>query len=198
MFSFLYEVIVLNLSKAFTCVGVYVYVYACFFFFNILACARKNPVYSVFCPTTPPLHPGQGRDDNIEWKCQEHLKEVQFFIVAVFFFFSLLLIYFPGENITEILLLFHLFYTKHEFLDGGGEREWYFLVNSKARITPVSLTVRRSNQLILEEINSEYSLQGLMLKLQCFGYLTQRADSLKKTLMLERLKAGGERGDRLR
>ena len=51
---------------------------------------------------------------------------------------------------------------------------------------------RRSKQSILKEINSEYSLKGLMLKLklQYFGHLMRRADSLEKTLMLERLKAG--------
>ena len=41
-----------------------------------------------------------------------------------------------------------------------------------------------SNQSILKEINPEYSLQGLMLKLQYFGYLIQRANSLEKTVML--------------
>ena len=59
----------------------------------------------------------------------------------------------------------------------------------------VPWTARRSNQSILKEINPEYSLEGLMLKLQYFGHLMQRADSLEKTLMLERLKAGGEEGD---
>ena len=55
-------------------------------------------------------------------------------------------------------------------------------------------TARRSNQSILKEINSEYSLEGLMLKLklQFFGHLMRRAKSLEKTLMLGRLKAGGE------
>ena len=50
---------------------------------------------------------------------------------------------------------------------------------------------RRSNQSILKQINPEYSLEGLMLKLklQYFGHLMGRADSLEKTLMLERLKA---------
>ena len=50
----------------------------------------------------------------------------------------------------------------------------------------VPWTARRSNQSILKEINSEYSLEGLMLKLkfQYFGYLMQRTDSLEKTLML--------------
>ena len=45
-------------------------------------------------------------------------------------------------------------------------------------------TARRSNQSILKEINPEYSLEGLMLKLQNFGHLMQRANSLSKTLML--------------
>ena len=48
-------------------------------------------------------------------------------------------------------------------------------------------TVRRSNQSILKEINSEYSLEGLMLKLQYFGNVMLRAKSLKKTLMLGKI-----------
>ena len=62
----------------------------------------------------------------------------------------------------------------------------------------VPRTVRRSNlESILKEINPENSLEGLMLKLklQYFGHLMKRADSLEKTLMLGKLKAGGE-GDR--
>jgi len=51
----------------------------------------------------------------------------------------------------------------------------------------VPWTARRSNQSILKEISPEYSLEGLMLKLQYFGHLTQRADSLKKTLMLVKI-----------
>ena len=43
---------------------------------------------------------------------------------------------------------------------------------------------RRSNQSILNEVNPEYSLEGLMLKLQYFGHLMQRADTLERTLML--------------
>ena len=56
----------------------------------------------------------------------------------------------------------------------------------------------RTNETILNEINPEYSLEGLMLKLmlQYFGHLMQRTDSLEKTLMLERLRAGREGGDR--
>ena len=58
----------------------------------------------------------------------------------------------------------------------------------------VSWTVRRSNQSILKEINPEYSLEGLILKLklQYFGYQMQRADSLEEILILGRLKANGE------
>ena len=61
------------------------------------------------------------------------------------------------------------------------------------RLLKVPWTARRSNQSILKEINPEYSLEGMMLKLklQYFGHLTQRADSLEKTLKLEKI--GGRR-----
>ena len=55
-------------------------------------------------------------------------------------------------------------------------------------------TVRRSNQSILKEINPEYSLEKLMLKLQYFGYLMQRANSLEKTLMLGKIEGRRRRG----
>ena len=56
----------------------------------------------------------------------------------------------------------------------------------------VAWTARRSNQSILKEISPEYALEGLMLKLkfQYFGQLIRRTDSLEKTLMLGKLKAG--------
>ena len=65
-------------------------------------------------------------------------------------------------------------------------------------ISYIVWTARRSNQSILKEINPEYSLEGLMLKLklQYFGDLMRRANSLEKTLILKRLRAGGEEGDR--
>ena len=62
------------------------------------------------------------------------------------------------------------------------------------RLLRVPWTARRSNQSILKEINTEYSLAGLKLKLQHFGYLMQRADSLEKTLMLGKTDAGEEKG----
>ena len=60
----------------------------------------------------------------------------------------------------------------------------------------VPWTARRSNQLILKEINSEWSLEGLMvkLKLRYFGHLMRRADSLEKTLMLGKIEGRRRRG----
>ena len=60
----------------------------------------------------------------------------------------------------------------------------------------VPWTARRSNQSIIKEINPEYSLEGLMLKLklQYFDHLMQRADSLEKTLMLGKIEGQEEKG----
>ena len=68
---------------------------------------------------------------------------------------------------------------------------WYW-----GRVLRVSWTARRSNQSILKEINPEYSLDGLILKLklQFFGYLMQRTDSLEKTLMLGKIEGRRRRG----
>ena len=64
------------------------------------------------------------------------------------------------------------------------------------RFLRVPWTARRSNQLILKEINPEYSLEGLMLKLklQYFGHLIQRAGSVGKTLRLGKIEGGRRRG----
>ena len=61
----------------------------------------------------------------------------------------------------------------------------------------VPWTARRSNQSILKEIRPKYSMEGLMLKLklQSFGHLMQRADSLQKTLMLGKIEGGQRRGE---
>ena len=66
------------------------------------------------------------------------------------------------------------------------------------RLLRVPWTARRSNQSILKQISPGYSLEGLMLKLklQYFGHLMQRADSFEKTLMMWKLRAGGEGDDR--
>ena len=55
---------------------------------------------------------------------------------------------------------------------------------------------RRSNQLILKKINPEYSLEGLRLKLQYFGHLMARTESLEKTLMLGKIEGTRRRGQR--
>ena len=62
----------------------------------------------------------------------------------------------------------------------------------------VPWTTRRANQSILKEVNPEYSLEGLMLKLklQCFGHLMRKADSLEKTLMLGKIEDKRRRGGR--
>ena len=68
------------------------------------------------------------------------------------------------------------------------------------RLLKVPWTARRSNQSILQEISPEYSLEGLMLKLklQYFGHLMRRADSLEKTLMLEMTEGRRRRGQQRR
>ena len=68
---------------------------------------------------------------------------------------------------------------------------WYW-----RRLLRVPWTARRSNHSILKEINPEYSLEGLMLKLkfQYFGHLMQRANSLEKTLMLGKTEGKRRRG----
>ena len=72
--------------------------------------------------------------------------------------------------------------TKHRRIDAFELWCW-------RRLLRVPWTARRSNQSILKEINPEYSLEGLMLKLklQYFGHLIQKADSLEKTLMLGKI-----------
>ena len=71
-----------------------------------------------------------------------------------------------------------------------------FELRYQRKLLRLPWTAKRSNQSILKEINPEYSLEGLMMKLkhQYFGHLMQRADLLKKTLMLG--KGGGEGKDR--
>ena len=71
--------------------------------------------------------------------------------------------------------------AEHQRIDAFKLRCW-------RRLLRVPWTAKRSNQSILKEINPEYSLKGLMLKLQYFGYLMQRADLMGKTLMLVKIK----------
>ena len=74
-------------------------------------------------------------------------------------------------------------------------KNWRFwTVGCWRRLLRVPWTARRSNQPILKEISPEYSLEGLKLKLQYFGHLMQRTDSLEKTLMLGKIEGGRRRG----
>ena len=77
-----------------------------------------------------------------------------------------------------------------------GQRIHAFKLWCWRRLLTVPWTGRRSNQSILKEISPEYTLEGLMLKLrlQCFGHLMQRADSLEKTLMMGKIEGRRRRG----
>ena len=79
--------------------------------------------------------------------------------------------------------------AKHQRIDG-------FELWCGRRLLRVPWTARRSNQSILKEISSEYSLEGLMLKLklQYFGHLMQKANSLEKTLILGKIEGKRRRG----
>ena len=72
-------------------------------------------------------------------------------------------------------------------------KNWCLKLWCWRRLLRVPWTARRSNQSILKEINSEYSLEGLIWKLQYFGHLMWKADSLEKTLMLGKIE-GRKRG----
>ena len=83
--------------------------------------------------------------------------------------------------------------AEHQRIDVSALRCW-------RRLLRVLWTARRSNQSIPKEISPEYSLEGLILslKLQCFGHLMRRTDSLKKTLMLGKIEGGRRRGQQRR
>ena len=104
------------------------------------------------------------------------------------------LINFPLLYIMKLSVVFYK--EKFVFMELK-YNEANFVVYQKASVLQgVPWTARRSNQSILKEINSEYSLEGLMLKLkfQYFGHLTQRANSLEKNLMLGKIEGSGRRG----
>ena len=83
-----------------------------------------------------------------------------------------------------------------DYTESWARKNWCFWTMVLGKTLRVSWTARRSNQSILKEISPEYSLEGLMmkLKLQYFGYLMQRTDSLEKTLLLEKIEGRRRRG----
>ena len=80
--------------------------------------------------------------------------------------------------------------------EGWVLKHWCFRTVGWKRLLRVPWTARRSTWSILKEINPEYSLEELMLKFQYFGHLMQRGNPLERSCCWERLRAGGEGGDR--
>ena len=93
------------------------------------------------------------------------------------------------KSLFGFTIFFFFFKAAHQRIDAFELWCW-------RRLLRVHWTAKRSNQSIWKEINSEYSLEGLMLKLklQYLGHLMQRTDSLEKTLMLGKIEGGRRRG----
>ena len=91
-------------------------------------------------------------------------------------------------------------WTQVSHIAGGFQRINVFELWCLRRLLSIPWTARRSNQLVLEEINPEYSLEGLMLKLklQYLGHMMQRVESLEKTLMLEKIEYRSRGWQRMR
>ena len=98
------------------------------------------------------------------------------------------------QKTEEIIYLSLLILKKAEGRRIDGFELWCW-----RRLLRVPWTARRSNQSVLEEINPEYSLEGMMLKLklQYFGHLMGRTDSLKKTLILGKIEGRRRRGSQI-
>ena len=90
----------------------------------------------------------------------------------------------------------HVWMWELDYKESRAPKNWCFWNVVFAKTLEVPWTARRSNQSILKEISSESSLEGQMLKLklQYFGYLMQRTDSLEKTLMLAKIEGRRRRG----
>ena len=90
----------------------------------------------------------------------------------------------------------HVWMWELDYKESWAPKIWCSWLWCWRRLLRVPWTVRRSNQSILKEISPEYSLEGLMLKLklQHFGHLMQRTDSLEKTLMLGKIESMRRRG----
>ena len=105
------------------------------------------------------------------------------------------------NEISPVISVGKKCHSCHQFL--ASKCEWGFIGRTDAfelwcwrRLLRVPWTARRSNQSILKEINPEYSLERLMLKLklQYFGHLIRRTDSLQKTLILGKIESGRRKG----
>ena len=92
----------------------------------------------------------------------------------------------------------HVWMWELDHKENWALRNWCSWTVVFVKILEFPWTARKSDQSILKEISSEYSLEGLMLKLklQYFGHLIRRADSLEKTLMLGKIEGRGRRDNR--
>ena len=88
----------------------------------------------------------------------------------------------------------HIWMWELDYKESWALKNWCFWTVVLEKTIESPWTARRSNQSILKEISSEYSLEVLMLKLQYFGHMMWRADSLEKTLMLGKIEGGRRRG----
>ena len=90
----------------------------------------------------------------------------------------------------------HIWMWELNYIESWALKNWCFWTVVLEKTLGVPWTARRSNQSILKEISPEYSLEGLMLKLklQYFGHLMWRSDSLEKPLMLGKIEGGRRRG----
>ena len=104
--------------------------------------------------------------------------------------------YLPKNNLFNILTYVYAYIPGNTWDILMSKGNSLFVSNSNVSNSPTFCMARRSNQSILKEINPEYSLEGLMLKLkfQYFGHLMLRTDSLEKTLMLGKIEDRRRRG----
>ena len=88
----------------------------------------------------------------------------------------------------------HVWMWELDYKESWGPKNWCFWTVVLEKTLKSPLDCKEINQSILKEISCEYSLEGLMLKLQYFGHLMRRTDSFEKNLIWESLKVGGRRG----
>ena len=92
------------------------------------------------------------------------------------------------------LVVMYVWIRELDHKESWAPKNWCFWTVVLEKTLESPWTARRSNQSILKEISLEYSLEGLMLKLQYFCHLMQRTDSLEKTLMLGKIEGRRRRG----
>ena len=107
--------------------------------------------------------------------------------------------YFVNKGLSSQTYSFssgHVFMWELDYKESWVLKNWCFWTVVLEKTLRVTWTARKSNQSILKEISPEYSLEGLMLKLklQYFGHLMRRTDSLEKTLMLGKIEGWRRRG----